>query len=76
LTRFTLAPKRWLTFDSEPTHSIGQQRSGWLAILNNFARHVEAAGLTCKELPTRDTLQDVMPAYHTLMCRNIVRLAS
>src|SRR5882757_5724879 len=31
-----------VTFDSEPTHSIEQQRGGWLAILNNFARHVEA----------------------------------
>ena len=31
-----------VTFDSEPTHSIEQQRDGWLAILNNFARHVEA----------------------------------
>ena len=31
-----------VTFDSEPTHSIEQQRNGWQAILNNFARHVEA----------------------------------
>lgn len=31
-----------VTFDSEPTHSIEQQRDGWQAILNNFARHVEA----------------------------------
>jgi uncharacterized protein YndB with AHSA1/START domain len=31
-----------VTFDSEPTHSIEQQRGGWQAILNNFARHVEA----------------------------------
>jgi uncharacterized protein YndB with AHSA1/START domain len=30
------------TFDSEPTHSEEQQRSGWQAILNNFARYVEA----------------------------------
>jgi uncharacterized protein YndB with AHSA1/START domain len=29
------------TFDSEPTHSIEQQRQGWQSILNNFARHVE-----------------------------------
>ena len=29
------------TFDSEPTHSIEQQRTGWQAILDNFARHVE-----------------------------------
>jgi uncharacterized protein YndB with AHSA1/START domain len=33
-----------VTFDSEPTHSIEQQREGWQAILNNFARHVEARG--------------------------------
>ncbi|HEU0058280.1 MAG TPA: SRPBCC family protein [Hyphomicrobiaceae bacterium] len=31
-----------VTFDSESTHSIEQQRAGWQAILDNFARHVEA----------------------------------
>jgi uncharacterized protein YndB with AHSA1/START domain len=31
-----------VTFDSESTHSIEQQRTGWQAILDNFARHVEA----------------------------------
>ena len=31
-----------VTFDSESTHSIEQQRSGWQAILNNFARYVES----------------------------------
>ena len=31
-----------ITFDSESTHSIEQQREGWQSILNNFARHVEA----------------------------------
>ena len=31
-----------VTFDSEPTHSVDQQRDGWLAILNSFARYVEA----------------------------------
>ena len=30
-----------VTFDSEPTHSEEQQRTGWQAILDNFARHVE-----------------------------------
>ena len=30
------------TFDSEPTHSIEQQRDGWQAILDRFVRHVEA----------------------------------
>ena len=30
------------TFDAESTHSIEQQREGWQAILNNFARHVES----------------------------------
>ena len=30
-----------VTFDSEPSHSIEQQRVGWQAILDNFARHVE-----------------------------------
>jgi hypothetical protein len=31
-----------VTFDSEPTHSEEQQRAGWQAILDNFARHVVA----------------------------------
>lgn len=31
-----------VTFDAESTHSIEQQRDGWQAILNNFARYVEA----------------------------------
>ena len=31
-----------VTFDSEQTHSVEQQREGWQAILNNFKRHVEA----------------------------------
>jgi uncharacterized protein YndB with AHSA1/START domain len=31
-----------VTFDSESTHSIEQQRQGWRSILNNFARHVQA----------------------------------
>jgi uncharacterized protein YndB with AHSA1/START domain len=29
-----------VTFDSEPTHSVEQQRAGWQAILDNFSRHV------------------------------------
>ena len=29
-----------VTFDSEPSHSEEQQRSGWQAILDNFACHV------------------------------------
>ena len=31
-----------VAFDGEQTHSIEQQRAGWQAILENFARHVEA----------------------------------
>jgi uncharacterized protein YndB with AHSA1/START domain len=31
-----------VTFDGETTHSVEQQRAGWQAILDNFARHVEA----------------------------------
>jgi uncharacterized protein YndB with AHSA1/START domain len=31
-----------VTFDSEQTHSVEQQRQGWQSILDNFARHVEA----------------------------------
>jgi uncharacterized protein YndB with AHSA1/START domain len=30
------------TFDAEDTHSIDQQRDGWQAILDRFARHVES----------------------------------
>lgn len=29
-------------FDGEATHSVEQQRQGWQAILDSFARHVEA----------------------------------
>jgi uncharacterized protein YndB with AHSA1/START domain len=29
------------TFEAEGTHSIEQQRAGWQAILDHFARHVE-----------------------------------
>ena len=29
-----------VTFDSEPTHTEEQQRTGWQAILDNFSRHV------------------------------------
>lgn len=29
------------TFDAETTYPVEQQRDGWQAILNNFARHVE-----------------------------------
>ena len=35
-----------ITFDSEPTHSEEQQRTGWQAILDNFARHVGAKQAT------------------------------
>lgn len=31
-----------VSFDSEPTDPIEEQREGWQAILNNFTRHVEA----------------------------------
>ena len=33
-----------VTFDAETTHSIEQQRAGWQAILESFARHVERGG--------------------------------
>ncbi len=29
-----------VTFDAEEIHSVEQQRAGWQAILDNFARHV------------------------------------
>jgi uncharacterized protein YndB with AHSA1/START domain len=31
-----------VTFDTESSHSLEQQRAGWQAILNNFGRYVEA----------------------------------
>ncbi|QQN64840.1 SRPBCC family protein [Bradyrhizobium diazoefficiens] len=31
-----------VAFDGEETHSVEQQQSGWQAILDNFARYVEA----------------------------------
>jgi len=33
-----------VTFDSESTYPIEQQRQGWQSILNNFKKHVEAQG--------------------------------
>ena len=30
-----------VTFDAETTHPVEQQRSGWQAILDSFARHVK-----------------------------------
>ena len=35
-----------VTFDSESTNPVEVQRGGWQAILDNFARHVEAGRLT------------------------------
>ena len=40
------------TFDAESSHTAEQQRQGWQAILNNFARHVEARAI----VQTDDTL--------------------
>jgi uncharacterized protein YndB with AHSA1/START domain len=31
-----------VTFDAETEHSVERQRQGWQAILNSFAKHVEA----------------------------------
>jgi|SRR6185437_4371235 len=31
-----------VTFDSEPIHSVEQQKQGWQSILSKFARYVEA----------------------------------
>jgi uncharacterized protein YndB with AHSA1/START domain len=42
--QFTEGPKGVevrVTFDAETTHSEEQQRGGWQAILDNFARYVE-----------------------------------
>jgi uncharacterized protein YndB with AHSA1/START domain len=33
-----------VSFDSEETHSVEQQREGWQAILDRFKKHVEAKG--------------------------------
>lgn len=33
-----------VTFDAESTHPVEMQRQGWQAILDRFARHVEAKG--------------------------------
>ena len=45
-----------VTFDSEQTHSIEQQRQGWQLILDNFARHVEAKSRSVGPSP-RATVQ-------------------
>jgi uncharacterized protein YndB with AHSA1/START domain len=42
---FSPGPKGVLvrvTFDAEETHAVEQQRAGWQAILDRFARHAEA----------------------------------
>jgi uncharacterized protein YndB with AHSA1/START domain len=47
LVEFTPQPGGVLvreTFDAENTHDVEMQRAGWQAILDNFARHVEAQG--------------------------------
>jgi uncharacterized protein YndB with AHSA1/START domain len=31
-----------VTFDAETEHPVDQQRQGWQAVLNNFAKHVHA----------------------------------
>ena len=31
-----------VTFDAESEHPAEQQRQGWQALLNNFAKHIEA----------------------------------
>lgn len=31
-----------VSFDSEETHTVEQQRAGWQAILDNFSRHVSS----------------------------------
>jgi uncharacterized protein YndB with AHSA1/START domain len=36
-----------VTFDAETTHTEEQQRSGWQAILSNFARYVESTTGLC-----------------------------
>ena len=33
-----------VSFDTEDTHSVDQQRGGWQAILDSFKRYVEAKG--------------------------------
>jgi uncharacterized protein YndB with AHSA1/START domain len=37
------------TFDTELISPVEQQRQGWQAILNNFAKHVEAKTLTSSQ---------------------------
>jgi uncharacterized glyoxalase superfamily protein PhnB/uncharacterized protein YndB with AHSA1/START domain len=56
---FTPAPRGVavrVTFDSEQTHSIEQQRQGWQSILDNFARHVEVKSRSAAPSP-RATVQ-------------------
>jgi uncharacterized glyoxalase superfamily protein PhnB/uncharacterized protein YndB with AHSA1/START domain len=45
-----------VTFDSEQTHSIEQQRQGWQSILDNFARYVESPSKSAKPMASA-TLQ-------------------
>jgi uncharacterized protein YndB with AHSA1/START domain len=44
-----------VTFDGETTHSEEQQRAGWQAILDNFARHVRGKLASGQPPGTRDS---------------------
>jgi uncharacterized protein YndB with AHSA1/START domain len=37
-----------VTFDAETTHTVEEQRDGWQAILDNFARHVGGKAASSK----------------------------
>jgi uncharacterized protein YndB with AHSA1/START domain len=50
-----------VTFDSETTHSTEQQRDGWQAILNKFARYVRASGDRGALPATTATMASVRP---------------
>jgi uncharacterized protein YndB with AHSA1/START domain len=60
-----------VTFDAETTHPIQQQRDGWQAILNNFAKHAHSRGSWLR-LRTRCCTQS--PSNRP--CRSVLQRAS
>lgn len=62
-----------VAFESETTHSLEQQRDGWQAILNNFAKHVKEHAAPRAFAHTR--MYGVKPSDIFAAIRNADRLA-
>jgi hypothetical protein len=65
-----------VTFDSESTYSIEQQRQGWQSILNNSARHVEANRKSCRISITRPSSWQRVIAFARRQCLSRTAVAT